>query len=120
MTEIALTEMMELANKDIKIVAVNMLHMYKNVETIMNTRRQMEDIKMTQRKLLQKDKKISDMKNTLDGINRTLSVKKKRSLKVKTQQKKLTKLRHRETKQIGGKKAKQSILWNDSTLAIII
>lgn len=45
MTEIALTEMMELANKDIKTAAVNMLHMFKNVETIMNMRRrQMEDI----------------------------------------------------------------------------
>lgn len=45
--DLELTEMMELANKDVRAAVINMFQMLKNVETTMNTvRREMDDIKM--------------------------------------------------------------------------
>ena len=58
--------MIRLVNKDIKTVVVSMYHLFENIKkSVSMTRRDRDDIKKTQSKILETKSIISSMKNTL-------------------------------------------------------
>ena len=77
---------------DIAIMTV--FHMFKKVEG--NMRRYMDDKRKTQIDLLEMKTTMSRIKIVLDGINSRLVSAKEKIMNVKTQQWKLTKMKHRE------------------------
>ena len=58
--------MIRLVDKDIKTVVVSMYHLFENIKkSVSMTRRDRDDIKKTQSKILETKSIISSMKNTL-------------------------------------------------------
>ena len=65
-----MTEMMELSGKDVKTGHVNMPHMFQKIEENMSmVRRELEDLETSQIGYPEMKNIVSEMKNTLNGIN---------------------------------------------------
>ena len=65
-----MTEMMELSGKDVKTGHVNMPHMFQKIEGNMSmVRRELEDLETSQIGYPEMKNIVSEMKNTLNGIN---------------------------------------------------
>lgn len=68
-TDSEMTQMLELVNKDIKIVDITAFHMFKKLQEILNIlRKVVKDTTKTQIELLELKTKMSGIKNILDGI----------------------------------------------------
>lgn len=76
--------------------------MLKKVEESMSmTQGDKEDIKRPKSKFfLQMKSKMSDMKNTVDGINNRLDIVEEKMMNLKTYQQKLLKMKYREKKRL--------------------
>lgn len=64
-------QMTELVGKNIKIIIINILHMFKKVEERMSVLRREVDFSKGQIKSMEKKIARSNMKNTLNATNRT-------------------------------------------------
>lgn len=64
-------QMTELVGKNIKIIIINILHMFKKIEERMSVLRREVDFSKGQIKSMEKKIARSNMKNTLNGTNRT-------------------------------------------------
>lgn len=64
---IEMTQMTEVEEKYVKMAIINIVHIFKEEESIRMIRRDTEDIKLTQTKM---PEIMSYMKNTLNWINR--------------------------------------------------
>ena len=65
-----MTEMMELSGKDVKTDHVNMPHMFQKIEENRSmVRRELEHIETSQIGYPEMKNIVSEMKNTLNGIN---------------------------------------------------
>lgn len=64
-------QMTELVGKNIKIIIINILHMFKKIEERMSVLRREVDFSKGQIKSMEKKIARSNMKNTLNRTNRT-------------------------------------------------
>lgn len=64
-------QMTELVGKNIKIIIINILHMFKKIEERMSVLRREVDFSKGQIKSMEKKIARSNMKNTLNATNRT-------------------------------------------------
>lgn len=71
-TDTELTEIQNLADKDIKRATINMLNMLTRQKDMKVLRRDVKDFFKGQKELLEMKNTISEMKSTLDGINSRL------------------------------------------------
>lgn len=85
----ALTQVLELAGKDIKKVVISVFHIFKKLRHGKYNKDQIS--KLTQLKTI-----ISELKNILDGINGRLDIVGERSMNSKAQQQKPCKMKQKK------------------------